>query len=105
MNQTTNVEFISPAIGTTTLYVTDDPEEALRLSDLVALMCGGSIVELDTPRALYLSPEKEFRERFIGQRNIWDCAIRELREGTAVVDSEIGTVIAKVGRLLPNRLA
>ncbi len=98
----TELHALHKRLGTTTLYVTHDQDEALRLSDRVALMRDGSIIELDTPRALYLSPDKEFTARFIGQGNIWDCAIRELHEGAAVVDSKIGTVIAMAGALTPK---
>jgi iron(III) transport system ATP-binding protein len=86
-------------LGTTTLYVTHDQDEALRLSDRVALLRDGVIIELDTPHALYLSPEKEFTARFIGQGNIWDCTIRERRDGGVVVDSKVGPVTAKAGAL------
>lgn len=86
-------------LGTTTLYVTHDQDEALRLSDRVALIRDGKIIEMDAPHTLYLSPEQEFTARFIGQGNIWDCTIRSRSDGAINVDSPLGTVIAKAGAL------
>jgi iron(III) transport system ATP-binding protein len=86
-------------LGTTTLYVTHDQDEALRLSDRVALIRDGKIIEMDSPRALYLSPEQEFTARFIGQGNIWDCTIHSRLDGAVGVDSPLGAVMAKAGAL------
>jgi ABC-type Fe3+/spermidine/putrescine transport system ATPase subunit len=56
--------------GTTMLYVTHDQEEALSISDRVALMRGGSLEQVGTPAELYSSPASEFAADFIGVNNI-----------------------------------
>jgi len=61
-------------LRTTTIYVTHDQEEALSLSDRIALMDGGRIVELSTPRELYLRPRHAFTARFLGQAELLDCS-------------------------------
>jgi putative spermidine/putrescine transport system ATP-binding protein len=53
----------------TTLYVTHDQEEALSMSDRVALMDRGRIVEMGTPERLYAEPQSAFTARFIGATN------------------------------------
>ena len=57
-------------IGVTTVYVTHDQSEALAMSDLIAVMDRGRIVQLDTPRAIYFTPVSEFVARFIGAANM-----------------------------------
>ncbi|HYF21270.1 MAG TPA: ABC transporter ATP-binding protein [Ramlibacter sp.] len=57
-------------VGMTAVYVTHDQEEALMLSDRIALMNGGRIVEIGTPRGLYLSPSTEFGASFLGAAEV-----------------------------------
>ena len=54
----------------TTLYVTHDQEEALALSDRIAVMSGGKIVQLGTPREIYREPATPFIADFVGHSNI-----------------------------------
>jgi putative spermidine/putrescine transport system ATP-binding protein len=57
-------------LGVTMIYVTHDQDEALAMSDRVALMRDGRLVALGSPRELYESPDQEFAARFIGDTNI-----------------------------------
>jgi len=54
----------------TTLYVTHDQDEALALSDRIAVMSAGKIVQLATPREIYRSPASPFIADFVGHSNI-----------------------------------
>ena len=54
----------------TTIYVTHDQEEALTLSDRIAVMEGGQLVQLGTPRDLYYHPTSAFVADFIGRSNL-----------------------------------
>ncbi|MDR1622380.1 MAG: ABC transporter ATP-binding protein [Synergistaceae bacterium] len=56
--------------GITTIYVTHDQEEALSISDRVALMRGGALEQVGTPAELYAAPASEFAADFIGVNNI-----------------------------------
>ncbi|SDI18166.1 MULTISPECIES: ABC transporter ATP-binding protein [Bradyrhizobium] len=60
-------------IDTTAIYVTHDQEEALTMSDRIALMRNGEIIELGTPKELYLTPKNVFTARFLGQANLVRC--------------------------------
>jgi ABC-type Fe3+/spermidine/putrescine transport system ATPase subunit len=57
-------------IGMTALYVTHDQEEALALSDRVAVMRGGRIAQVGTPAAIYHRPRSRFVAEFIGISNL-----------------------------------
>jgi putative spermidine/putrescine transport system ATP-binding protein len=54
-------------LGMTTVYVTHDQREALTMSDRVAVISGGRIMQLDTPRSLYEQPANRFVAEFIGE--------------------------------------
>jgi iron(III) transport system ATP-binding protein len=77
-------------IGTTAIYVTHDQDEALSLSDRIAVMKDGEIVELDTPQALYLRPRTEFAARFVGQADLFDCTIAGRDGETTLLDTKLG---------------
>ncbi len=56
-------------LGVTVVYVTHDQEEALTMSDRVAVMSGGELVQLGSPVSLYQKPESPFVADFIGKMN------------------------------------
>jgi len=60
----------------TALFVTHDLEEALAVSDRVAVMRAGRIVQVGTPRALYERPASVFVARFLGRANILHGTVR-----------------------------
>ena len=69
----------------TALFVTHDLEEALAVSDRVAVMRAGRIVQVGTPRALYERPASVFVARFLGRANILRGTVRaagSVRAGT-----------------------
>jgi putative spermidine/putrescine transport system ATP-binding protein len=61
--------------GITMLYVTHDQEEALNMSDRIALMKEGRIVQLATPHELYFEPSSQFAADFIGQSTLIDAEV------------------------------
>jgi ABC-type Fe3+/spermidine/putrescine transport system ATPase subunit len=61
-------------LGTTSLYVTHDQQEALALSDLIAVMHAGWIVEVGPPETLYITPETAYVARFLGGSNVIEDA-------------------------------
>jgi iron(III) transport system ATP-binding protein len=83
-------------LGTTTLYVTHDQVEALAISDEIALMNRGRIVQMGTPREIYSSPVNEFAADFIGAANIIRGRLVEGPDarGRSRVETPIGTLVA-----------
>lgn len=59
------------SLGITFIFVTHDQEEALTLSDRVAVFNNGKIEQLGTPRDLYDHPQSEFVARFVGSSNLF----------------------------------
>ncbi|MPZ59003.1 MAG: ATP-binding cassette domain-containing protein [Rhizobiales bacterium] len=82
-------------IGVTAIYVTHDQAEALALSDRVAVMRDGAIVQVGTPKQVYYTPADEFVATFIGRSNLLHGRIdRDVAPNTqAIVQSAIGPVI------------
>lgn len=66
---------LQQANGTTALYVTHDQEEAFSISDRVAIMKGGRIMQLDTPERLYSRPASAFVAGFVGFDNMIEMQI------------------------------
>jgi iron(III) transport system ATP-binding protein len=80
-------------LGITTLYVTHDQLEALTMSDVVAVMDKGRIVQSTSPLELYQQPATRFVASFIGQSNFLDGRIARTGEaGTIDVETEAGTI-------------
>ncbi|MDK4716807.1 ABC transporter ATP-binding protein [Rhizobium sp. CNPSo 4039] len=77
------------ANGTTSLYVTHDQEEAFSISDRVAIMNAGRIMQLDTPETLYRKPANSFVARFVGFENLLPLRVVE-RQGASVTAEAMG---------------
>jgi len=71
------IKDLQKSMGITTLYVTHDQEEALIISDRIAIMEGGEIIEAGSPEDLYFNPEKEYTRDFLG---IVDRRLRNLEK-------------------------
>jgi iron(III) transport system ATP-binding protein len=68
-------------LGITTIYVTHDQEEALTLSDRIAVVDHGKLQQIGSPRNLYAMPENPFVADFIGINNLIPGEVREIQEG------------------------
>ncbi|MBP7547953.1 MAG: spermidine/putrescine ABC transporter ATP-binding protein PotA [Corallincola sp.] len=66
---------IQRQLGITFVFVTHDQEEALSMSDRVAVMQEGRIVQLGTPRSIYEEPATLFVARFVGESNVFDATM------------------------------
>ena len=77
-------------LGITFVYVTHDQEEALVMSDRIAVMRAGKIEQLDESRRLYERPRSRFVGQFLGSCNLLEATVRERAGGTALVETEVG---------------
>ena len=71
---------LNKQLGTTFVYVTHDQEEALTMSDRIAVMDNGRVAQLGTPAEIYENPRTAFVAKFIGESNFFD-GIAERRNG------------------------
>ncbi|GBC87534.1 Spermidine/putrescine import ATP-binding protein PotA [bacterium HR12] len=74
---------IQHELGTTFLYVTHDQDEALSMSDRIAVMNQGSIEQVGDPRTIYERPETPFVADFVGVLNALEVRVDELADGVA----------------------
>jgi spermidine/putrescine ABC transporter ATP-binding subunit len=63
---------LNKQLGTTFVYVTHDQEEALTMSDRIAVMDNGKVAQLGTPAEIYENPRTAFVARFIGESNFFE---------------------------------
>ena len=82
-------------LNITFIYVTHDQEEALTMSDRIAVMHDGVIDQLATPTEIYEKPKTKFVATFIGETNIYDGCITSIKEGIANITLENGEVAVK----------
>lgn len=80
----TVIKEIQNTVGITTVYVTHDQEEAMAVSDRIAVMNGGVIQQVGTPKILYQRPANLFVSTFIGRSNVIDASL-EVENGKAVL--------------------
>lgn len=88
-------------LGITFILVTHDQEEALSMSDRIAVMSAGRIEQLGTPRQIYEQPANLTVAQFIGQTNIFQADVLEHSEHTLKLNFENRTFILDNTRQLP----
>jgi putative spermidine/putrescine transport system ATP-binding protein len=89
---------IQKQLGITTLYVTHDQEEALSVSDRVAVMSKGSVEQIGTPAEIYGEPATPFVAEFIGTMNRLPATVTDPERGEADVDGRLLRADALRGR-------
>lgn len=82
-------------LGITFIYVTHDQEEALTMSDRIAVMNEGVIEQLASPREIYDRPLTKFVAGFIGESNIFDGKVKSFKDGLLDVETSAGTFLVK----------
>ena len=88
---------IQAEVGITFVYVTHDQEEALTMSDRIAVMHQGRVEQLGTPEELYERPQTRFVADFIGTTNLLTGSVESMDAGTAVVRLDGGDACRVVG--------
>src|SRR5437764_6746257 len=89
---------IQNELGTTFVYVTHDQDEALAMSDRIAVMNRGRVEQLGAPREIYEHPSTSFVADFIGSLNALELTIDEVVGGLAVMRlGEHDRIVAPAG--------
>jgi ABC-type Fe3+/spermidine/putrescine transport system ATPase subunit len=90
----TELKEIQRSLGKTTILVTHDQEEALSMSDRVAVMEGGRIRQVGSPIDLYVRPADRFVADFVGIANFVPATVRAAANGEIHLDSPLGPLRA-----------
>ena len=83
-------------VGITFVYVTHDQEEALTMSDQIAVLAEGRIEQVGPPQEIYSAPATTFVAGFLGAANIFDAEVLETGNGSAVcsaLDTRLGAAV------------
>jgi spermidine/putrescine transport system ATP-binding protein len=93
---------IQHEVGITFLYVTHDQEEAMVMSNRLAVMNNGHVEQVATPEEAYDRPATEFVAGFLGASNLLSGRIGERSDGLVRVDLDRGGSVLAVARDTPN---
>ncbi len=74
-NLLVDLDELHDKVGITFIYVTHDQSEALSVSDRIAVMNHGKVLQVGTPYEIYEAPATEFVAKFIGETNIFPCTV------------------------------
>ena len=78
---------LQQSLGITFIFVTHDQEEAMTLSDRIAVMSGGKALQIAAPKEIYNNPVSVEVADFIGQMNFLEASVLELSGGQALLDT------------------
>ena len=92
-NMQIELRALQQTVGITFIFVTHDQEEALTLSDRIAVMSEGRVLQVASPKELYNRPVSVEVADFIGQMNFMDATVIDVKNGRAVLDT------ASLGRI------
>ena len=84
---------VQKKIGITTVYVTHDQEEALAISDRIAVMNKGDIQQIETPESIYSRPYNTFVAEFIGHSNPFLGTVEGQKAGETLIRMQTGLPI------------
>ncbi|MFT8351823.1 ABC transporter ATP-binding protein [Clostridium saccharoperbutylacetonicum] len=91
-------------LGITFIYVTHDQEEALTMSDRIAIMYGGNLEQIGTPKEIYETPKSKFVADFIGESNIFYGVANKINNDVLDVKLENGSVLAVNSQISDNEI-
>ncbi len=91
------IKQIHRKVGLTSVYVTHDQEQAMRLADRVMVMNLGIIEQLGTPLEVYANPTSIFVAKFVGEINMLKGETKELKEDSVILETDVGLLEAKMG--------
>ncbi len=74
------IKKLQKELGITTIYVTHDQEEAMSISDRMAVMNRGRVMQVGTPRDIYFHPRNLFTAWFIGRSNIFEATVLDVED-------------------------
>ncbi|AZO11622.1 MULTISPECIES: ABC transporter ATP-binding protein [unclassified Mesorhizobium] len=82
------IRSIQKKLGITTIFVTHDQEEALSISDRIAVMYGGKAEQVGTPFEIYNRPATKFVANFVGTLNVLEGRVTDAASGKVQVNAQ-----------------
>ena len=90
----TEIRRICKDAGLTAVYVTHDQKEALSVADRLAVMSDGCLMQVGTPREVYVRPDSEFIAGFIGETNLLPGHVSSQQGDRIHVKTDVGDLVA-----------
>jgi ABC-type Fe3+/spermidine/putrescine transport system ATPase subunit len=84
-------------LGLTAIHVTHDQAEAMSISDRIAVMRKGKVVQVGTPQELYMEPKSLFVANFIGESNFLEGSVADAHGSDLVIELRGGAKVHTVG--------
>lgn len=97
------LKHLQQKLGITFIYVTHDQEEALTMSDRIAVMNNGKIEQVGTPDEIYENPITRFVADFIGESNMFKVKVKDFKDEKAVLEIEDGQEICLKDEMVKNQ--
>ena len=94
------LDLIHEEVGITFIFITHDQQEALSISDRIAVMNNGEILQIGTPAEVYESPADPFVADFIGENNFFDGEVIEILDETfaKLKNEKLGNLIFEMDK-------
>jgi ABC-type Fe3+/spermidine/putrescine transport system ATPase subunit len=84
-------------LNLTAIHVTHDQAEAMSISDRIAVMKKGKIVQVGTPQELYMKPATLFVANFIGESNFLEGSVADVTDGELIIELRGGAKVHAFG--------
>ncbi|WP_291259388.1 ABC transporter ATP-binding protein [Fusobacterium sp.] len=94
------LDLIHEEVGITFIFITHDQQEALSISDRIAVMNKGEILQVGTPAEVYESPADSFVADFIGENNFFDGKVTEIidNEFAKLYNEQLGELVFEMDK-------
>lgn len=102
----TEIRRVCKEFNLTTVYVTHDQKEALSISDRMAILESGHILQVGSPRDVYRRPTRKTVAHFIGETDFIEGTVKSFDDGRPVVETPVGVFVGLLGdparRIVPG---
>jgi ABC-type Fe3+/spermidine/putrescine transport system ATPase subunit len=93
-----DIQKLTKDLGLTAIHVTHDQAEAMAISDRIAVMKKGAILQVGTPQELYLKPEHIFVANFIGENNFLEGNLAKVEDEKMTIELRGGLIVSASGK-------
>lgn len=98
------LKHLQQKLGITFIFVTHDQEEALTMSNRIAIMNEGNLEQVGTAKEIYETPRTKFVADFIGESNIFEASVKKENNSASCLVFESGTAIGKAEEFVDDEM-